>query len=118
MSERQMYRGDTFVFDVQVVKNNVPQDITGWTMWFTAKYSYPDQDSQAAVQQSTGDGIAYTFPLAGKAEITVAPIKTRGFPDGPVTLVYDVQVKDLLGSIFTVDAGTLLVIPDVTRRIA
>lgn len=117
MSDLQMYRGDNFVLEVQVAKNGIRQDITGWFMWFTAKYAYPDPDSCAVTQRTTTDGIVFTDPANGKATITVPPLATRNFPDGRVTLVYDVQVKDLSGAIWTVESGTLTVAPDVTRAI-
>lgn len=120
MPERQMYRGDSFVFDVQVKQpTGAAIDITGWTMWFTAKRYVSDPDNQAVIRQDNGAlaGIVFTDAVNGKAEVTVAPIATRQFPDVEDVLVYDVQVKDLLGHVFTVEFGTLAVTPDVTRAI-
>lgn len=113
-----MFRGDTFVFDVQVFQaNGAPADISGWTAWFTAKFYVNDPDLRAVMRQDNGDlgGIVLTQPTIGKLEVTVAPIATRGFPDGAVELVYDVQVRDNSGRVSTVDSGTLTVNPDVTR---
>lgn len=127
---RQMFRGDTFVFDVQVYKAPVfgqpedsptpPQDITGWKMWFTAKNQFPDPDRAAVVQLDNASigGIAFIQPTNGLAEVTMSPLATYGFADGPVTLVYDVQVKDLSGRLTTVEQGTLTVYPDVTRALS
>jgi hypothetical protein len=125
MTERTMYRGDTYAFDIQVTKRSagseigVPENITDWKLWFTAKRTYSDWDSMAAVRLSSepNDGIIFIDPVNGKAEITIPPVKTVGYPDGPVVLVYDVQAKDTNGRIFTVEGGTLTVIPDVTRAI-
>ena len=120
-----MSRGDTFVRDIQVTApppgappgaQPVPVDITGWTLWFTAKYNLADVDAQAVAQLSTlTSGIVLTTPTAGKAEITMPPGATVNFADAPVSIYYDVQAKDLSGRIFTVERGVIVVTPDVTR---
>ena len=121
---REMFRGDSFIFDVQVFQNDgcTPQNISGWTVWFTAKRYISDADSQAVVQLGTAlplTGIVLTAPTNGEAEVTIPPFATSRFPDSPTTLVYDVQVKDPLTSrVFTVEIGRLIVRPDVTRAIA
>lgn len=113
---REMFRGDSLVFGVQVIRDGIPQDISGWRMWCTVKYFVQDPDNRAVVQlDSTTTGIDFTDPPIGKAEIAMPASATLFFPDGVVSLVYDVQVKDLLGRIFTVESGTIAVSPDVTR---
>lgn len=130
MLERTMYRGDTFVFEVQVFQARLfnqpedaptpPQNITGWKMWFTAKYSTADYDNAAVSQLDNGalGGVVFVDPTIGRAEITMPALATLQFPDGPVALVYDVQVQDAIGRISTVEVGTLTVNPDATRRIS
>ncbi len=132
---REMSRGDTLVFALQVFRDlttnkltswpingappgNVAHPITGYTMWFTAKWYYTDPDNRA-VSQLTNATAAITFTEAttGKALVTMPALATRAFPDGPVTLVYDVQVMDTDGNISTTEAGTILVTPDCTRAI-
>jgi len=131
---REMFRGDTFVFDVQVLRvppgsprgtQPLPVNITGWYMWWTLKSHYGDPDNQAIAQSTStpsstpaGGGITFTLPLVGKAEITMASLATRQFPDGNTKLVYDVQVRDPSGNIFTVERGILVVSPDVTQAIS
>ena len=123
-----MYRGDTFVYDTQLMnplpgptQGKVPQNLTGWTLWFTAKYQAVDADQNAVIQQdnATVGGVVVVGPATnGNIAVTAAPLSTRGFPDAPVTLVYDIQGKDGSGRIFTMETGTLTVAPDVTRAIA
>jgi hypothetical protein len=132
---RTMRRGDSFVFDVQVFQAPLfgsppgnptpPQNITGWFMWFTAKYYVTDPDTAAVAQCTStpasvpvGGGIVFLEPTIGRAEITMPPLATRAFPDGPVALVCDVQVQDPSSRIFTVETSRLVVLPDVTRAIA
>lgn len=125
-----MNRGDTLVFDLQVLQPipgsdaRVPANITGWSAWFTVKRFVQDPDSFAIAQITlttstpAGGTIVFTVPVNGQLEITMPPIATRDLPDGGVSeLAYDVQVKDLIGRVFTVDRGILFVDPDVTRAI-
>jgi hypothetical protein len=129
MSERSMNRGDTLVFDLQVFQpiagtsQQVPANITGWFVWFTVKRYVQDADNMAVAAVTTtptsvppGGSITIVDAFSGKLEVTMPAAATLLLPDGGTTkLVYDVQVKDLLGRIFTVDAGTIAVTPDVTR---
>jgi hypothetical protein len=121
--DRTMFRGDSFVFDVQVLQDDgcSPQNITGWTAWFTAKEHYAVPDATASIRLGTASpltGIVITSPTEGKLEIVVPPQSTVNFPDTTMCLVYDVQVKDGAGRVFTVELGTLSVRPDVTRAIS
>jgi hypothetical protein len=65
-THREMFRGDSLVFRVQVfrpVLNDpstlVPVDLTGFSMWCTLKYQVVDQDNQAVAQLTVGSGITY-----------------------------------------------------------
>jgi len=121
--DRATFRGDSFVFQVQVLQGDgcTPQNITGWMAWFTAKEHYAVPDLQASIRLGTTlplTGITFTSPSEGKMEIIVPPSATVNFPDTAQCLVYDVQVKDGAGNVFTVELGTLTVRPDVTRAIS
>lgn len=125
-----MKRGDTLVInDIQVKQDvpgapagspQIPQNITGWSFWFTLKYYYSDPDLAAVAQltSSPPTGVTITDAVNGKLLITMQPIVTRSFPDQPTKLVYDVKGKDATGNITTVDSGTLTVNPSATRAIA
>lgn len=133
---REMKRGDTLVFDVQVFQAELfgqpdgtptpPQNISGWFMWATFKRHYADPDNQAVCQVTstptsqppdpTG-GIVFIDAVNGKAEVTMPAIATVGFPDGPETLLYSVKVKDPTGRDFTVETGTVTVDPSATNAI-
>jgi len=124
-----MRRGDSLIFPVQVVKTTpggsmAPQDLTGWFLWCTIKRTVSDPDPLAVAQVTTapssvpaGGSLALLVATAGQAQVSIPPIATRGFPDGRVRLVYDVQGKDGAGNIFTVEVGEIEVEPDVTNSI-
>jgi hypothetical protein len=120
----EVFRGDTIQLPFQVVNRATrgPLDVTNWTMWFTAKYAVPNPDAQAALAQDNIvdgglGGIVFTDPTTGQGVVTCQPIATRGYPDGPVHLEYDMQVQDAEGVITTVELGGMTVLPDVTESI-
>lgn len=117
---RTMFRGDTLAWDLEIGNPSTggPLNLTSTTIWFTAKHNYVDPDIRAAIKCSTdNDGVVITDVVRGKARVTIDPIKTRSFPDGPVKLVYDIQIKDAGGAVTTIEAGTITVWPDVSRAI-
>lgn len=118
---REMYRGDTFRLLGEVVDRatSQPVDITGWTIRYTAKYALQNADARAAMAQDNQGvgGVALVAPTMGQLLVTVQPIVTRGYPDGPVRLEYDVQATDPMGVVTTIETGEVVVRPDVTRAI-
>jgi hypothetical protein len=119
-----MSRGDTLQLAIQVLQDNgAPQNLTGFTVWFTAKYTVYDADLRSVfaldnISPGGNGGVVLTFPTIGEFTVTGPAVATQGFPDGVVTLVYDVQVEDASGNLTTVETGTLAVNPDVTRSIS
>lgn len=127
---RTFSRGDTFTFPVYVTQlppgalpgqQPFTQDITGWNFWCTGKYNLSDPDMSAVFQLTTtpANGIVIVPPSSqGLVLVTVPPIVTTSFADSDIKIYYDVQGKDTLGNIFTVERGKMIVTPDVTRAIA
>jgi hypothetical protein len=130
---RKMRRGDTLQFNLQVFQNTftleygtvwpgeapppncVPVNLTGYRVWFTAKYEYPDWDNQSVAQlDNMALGGVTTPGTLGQVSVTMPSLATQGFADGPTRLVYDLQVE-LSGVVSTPEEGRLTVNPDVTR---
>jgi hypothetical protein len=116
MGQIQLIRGDSKVLTVSVTRNNAPYDLTGHTLRFTAKYRYSDPDSQAVFQLTSapGGGITVTNATGGQARIEIEPVHTASLPPVRTRLVYDLQLTDGGGGVYTVDIGELVVAPDVT----
>jgi hypothetical protein len=110
-----MTRGDTYVFDLAVIQNSLPFDLTGATVRMTAKWNYTDADLAAvfAISTDTGD-IVVTDAAGGLATVTVPITATSSLPAAQVQLVYDIQVTDSASHVFTVNSGILYVQPDVS----
>ena len=142
LKRRRAIRGDTLQFEVQVflpvpspgtapaivTPSYVPANITGWYMWATLKWQWPDVDTQAIAQVTslprstpTGGSIVFTLPLQGIALVTFPAFATTlSFPDSEVEVVYDVQVQDTTSPVpitTTVERGVITYAPDVTRSI-
>lgn len=111
-------RGDTGRWNLFFSVN-----LTGAKIWFTAKRSYTDADAAAIVAVSTDSGgITILDAPAGHARLVIPPSATASLttpsPPSPLTLVYDIQVKESDGTITTVQQGYLKVTGDVTHATA
>ena len=120
----ELVRGDTWRYPFQIVDANTKAvlDVTGWSFWFTAKWAVPNPDAQAAIAQDCNveggnGGIVLVAPTQGQGIVTVLPIVTRQFADGPECMEYDIQAMDLSSIITTVERGQQIVFPDITRAI-
>lgn len=123
MSKLQIVRGDTFEINLQVFAQDgiTPQDLTGATVRSTLKRKTDDLDTLAVSQVSStpssvpiGGSASLSAPTLGKINIKHAAIATKSLENACTRLVYDVQVTLSDGRVWTVDWGTIVVVPDVT----
>lgn len=112
--ELEAYRGDTIRLSVPVIRNSSPVDLTGSTIYFTAKRKKNDLDVDAVIQKSTDDGIIITDAELGQALIVIAPIDTSSLEDEP-RLYCDVEVIEANGTRTTVANGRLTIKYDISR---
>lgn len=115
MSDFTLSRGDTVDLSVVVTANGSPYSLVGCYIWFTAKTSYNLGDSGAVFQKTIGSGITVTSAANGRFTVRINPSDTSGLGNSKVLLVYDCQIRDASGSIFTIASGNLIFVPDVTR---
>lgn len=112
MQSFETYRGDDFVINLTFKTSaGAVQVITGWTIFFTAKKNKGLGDTDDGVVRVagviTGDG------STGIATVTLGSGTTGGMLG---SYYYDIQYKDLSGTIKTVMEGVLTFKEDVTRR--
>ena len=108
-------RGDTQVYTV-VIKDSAgdPIDITGWTVYFTARADTPntsvedDDDAQIAKVITS-----FSDPTHGAFTLTLSKSDTD---IDAKKYYYDFQVKNAGGEIFSTAKGTLTITADVTRN--
>lgn len=114
MTEISTYKGDTLGIDLQVNnEDGTGFDLTGSTVYFTAKKEINDTDADAVIAYETTTDFSST--TTGLVEITI-PATTMDALDG--CYVYDIQVKFSDNTIFTPLTGVLVVKDDVTRGTA
>lgn len=136
--DNQVIRGDTKRWSIALVKaDGSALDLTGHTVWFTAKtvISNDPTDSDAIIQHKividgSGDVVSSDgFEVGGIHPVTEAiattveeGVLTQTLSPADSTLiakgnyVYDLQVKTPTGDVYTpILAQTLTVIDDVTR---
>jgi hypothetical protein len=86
-------------------------DISGWSIFFTAKTNKLDTDDEAKIRKdvdvSSGQG------PTGRVSFTLTPSETD-IEAG--TLYYDIQIKKPDGTILTPLIGLLSIVQDVTIR--
>lgn len=103
-----------------------PVDLTGATIWMTAKKKKNDADDKAVFQISSPADITINVdPLTGKAKIVVPASATEAnvalvYNDSTtrITLYYDIQVKTADDNVSTVQEGRLHVDIDITQTSA
>jgi len=113
MTDIQIPKGDSETFDVFVTRANEDTGVeevvplTGAKAWFTAKKESTDADVDAIIaKDSVADPSEVVITgIEGKVRITITPADTVSY-DGKY-LEYDVQVKEVDGTVTTVQKGRI-----------
>jgi hypothetical protein len=104
-------RGDTWSRTLYFEDGDgAPIDITGWTVFFTAKAKVDDLDAAAVISKTI---TVFTNPTAGEAGISLSSTDTNQVIG---SYLYDIQVKTNLNEIITVLEGILTITKDITIR--
>ena len=113
MSRLSVYRGDdkTFSFTFKY-SDGTAVDITGWTIFFTAKENESDSDDDAKIAKEV---TSHTSPTGGLSQLSITDSDTDITPK---KYYYDFQVKKDDGIIKTIVKGEFRVLTDITRRIS
>lgn len=112
-----MYRGDTPTIDIAVFADDgvTPFDLTGCSVWYTAKRNKNDADADAVIQCDTTNGqLTITNPTAGLIEAVPLASDTASLTE-LTNLWDDVQVRTAADRTYTVYEGMLQIRLDVTR---
>ena len=114
-ADQHIYRGDTIIIEAAINQGGEPINITGYSIWFTAKPNIANNDGTSGVVQKTlVSGIAVTDAPTGRIRITIAPADTAQISQ-TTTYECDVQVKSPSGEVTTAARGTMKVELDVTQ---
>lgn len=127
MNISNIIRGDSQLFIPTVTANNLPLNLTNFTVFFTVNASNdPTDDSGAILEKQTTpttiqtilfNGVTYTIdPTKGQAAIELANSDTQDLIPGGY--FFDIQIVDTVGNVVSLKQGSFTIIPDITRRIS
>lgn len=107
-------RADLFIIrgDTVSLPFTVDMDLTGCTVFFTAKPTISDavDDSDATIEVTVTE---HDDPTNG---ITTIPLSSSDTNVAPGTYYYDIQIKDGDGNITSIPVRKLEIFGDITRR--
>lgn len=112
MTDLTMYRGDTGRWPFAVAEDGSATNLTGGSLVFTVKRAYTD--SGYVIRRTIGDGITVTSASGGSIVVSLPPSATADLPPYPSQFVWDLQLTEADGDVWTVARGNLFVEPDVT----
>ena len=106
----EVMRGDTKTWTLYVEDDDGNDiDISGYTVFFTAKNNINDSDDDAVIKKTI---TSHTNPTAGETQIDLTSTDTAVVAN----LVFDIQVKKSTGEIVTITPGILSILQDITLR--
>lgn len=104
-------KGDTFLRTMRFVDSDQnPIDITGWTVFFTAKDVATEADAAAEVTKTV---TAHTNAALGQTQILIAASDMAILAG---EYFYDIQIKKADGTIYTILRGLLIIDQQFTVR--
>ncbi len=105
-------RGDNTDIEFVLTNDGVAVDLTGSSVYFTAKPALTDDDNDSTAVIAV-EVTVHTDPTNGKTVIKLYPEDTD---ISAGTYYYDIQIKSSTGVITSIKHRQLEVIADVTRR--
>ena len=105
----EMVKGDTWSKQFTVKINDVVEDITGSTFYFTIKEDAEDTDADAVFQEVI---TSLTDPTNGIFDISISSTDSSKFD--VATFVYDLAWKNSTGTVKTLIKGKFKAKQDVT----
>jgi hypothetical protein len=109
------YAGDTQTIQITLEEEGEPVPLTGWTATFTAKLDKTDADNALTTIQKTSPsgGIEFIDAANGVMLITLDAADTKDL-EKDTTYYWDVELSQS-GEVFTVAAGTMKFVQDITQ---
>lgn len=108
-----LIRGDSYSISFELTEEGSPVDLTGSTVFFTAKPALTNDVSDNTAVISV-EVTSHSDPTNGKTSI---PLSSTDTDVTPAEYYYDVQVKRDDDTIVSIRARKLEIVADVTRRI-
>lgn len=112
----EMVRVSELSFDILATDNMIPIDLTGGTLYFTAKWAPTDADASAVFQLSSpSSGITFINAGSGTANITIPKTATSTLQYHNTDLYWDLKFINAASHPFTLMRGIITVLVNITR---
>lgn len=121
MSKLRIFQGDTTILDLSASQGGESSNLAGCSFWFTAKSSKELPDFSAEIRKTLGNGITIVDADAGTFSVEITPADTENLEfngEETLKLFYDIQMRNQIDQVFTLVAGILTVVADVTNDVA
>lgn len=107
----ELIQGDTKSWKIQIRQNNIPVNISGWLIFFTAKTDYTVSDDDASI------AVTLTVPsnLDAQNGIVYLVLSSTDTNIDVGNYFYDIKYQDT--ERITIVRGMLNIIPTITQRI-
>lgn len=110
----EITRGNTWKRDLYFTDEDVPIDITGWKILFTAKEKISDTDGITGASSKIEVEATLTDPTNGKATLSLSVTNTD-LP--PMSYIYDIKIVTASAADeLTIVNGTITILSGVTLR--
>lgn len=113
VTDLSMFRGDSARWRCAITDaDDVELDLDGVAIRFTAKRATSDDDDDAVIVATLADGIVVTDESGGVCEVRLTPEHTADLT-ADTALLWDIQIQDAFGDVWTVANGALTIALDV-----
>lgn len=112
----EVFRARHTKINIYVTENSLAYNLTGCTLWMTAKLSEDDADNSAVFQiYSPANGITITSAVNGQAQATIPNTVFEEIKYRKTAIKFDIQLKTATSEYYTIASGTLEIKPNITR---
>lgn len=107
-----LLHGDTYLATLTIERDGAAADLTGCTLKLMVKLDFLTPDASAPLTLTAGSGLTVVDALAGIVDIEITAAQTAAL-NASYPYVWDFQVKEAGGRIFTAAGGGVLLTHDV-----
>jgi hypothetical protein len=105
-------RGDTYLARLTISRDGAAADLTGATLKMMIKPDAMTLDANATLSLTTSAGLTVIDALSGIVDVELTPAQTDDLKPGKI-YVWDFQVRESGGRVFTACGGTVKISTDV-----
>lgn len=112
-----LLHGDTYMGRLAIFRDGEPADLTGCTLKVMLKLDNMTPDDSASLTLTIGSGLTILDTLTGSVDMEITAAQSAAL-NAARSYVWDLQVKEQGGRIFTACGGTVMLTHDVVLATA